>query len=294
MTRPSRVKQAIVWVEQQLEQAQVALGQGTLSHYDEAAWLVLWAVGLPLDASDAELDHPLENDQWVSIENALHRRIEHRLPMAYITGEAWLQGVPFHVDRRTIIPRSLIAEVLVHGALDPYVPRTQAQVLDLCTGNGSLAVLCAMAWPQAHLDALDLSADALAVAALNVKRHGLQERIRLVNSDGLQNAMGPYDLVVCNPPYVNSLSMDGLPAEFRHEPAMALAGGADGMDFVRPLLTRVTDHLKPEGALVLEIGHEYKHFAQRFPRLPGHWLTTSAGDEQVVLIERADLLRMQS
>lgn len=294
MTRPTRVAQAIAWVEQQLEQAQVALGQGTLSYRDEAAWLVLWAVGLPLDADDTELDQFLDSENWANIENALYSRIEHRLPMAYISGEAWLQGVPFHVDRRTIIPRSLIAEVLVLGGLDPYVSQSQAQVLDLCTGNGSLAVLCAMAWPQAQLDALDLSADALAVAALNVQRHGLQERIRLVNSDGLQNAMGPYDLVVCNPPYVNSHSMDVLPAEFRCEPALALSGGVDGMDFVTPLLSRVADYLKPAGALVLEIGHEYGHFVQRFPRLPGHWLSTSAGDEQVVLIERTDLLRMQS
>ena len=286
---PTSVWQAIDLVAEQLERSGVALGQGTLSWRDEAAWLVLWALELPLDAEDAQLQAPLSPAQWHRVQAQTRLRIETRKPLAYLTGEAWLQGVPFHVDERTIIPRSLIAEVLAEGMLDHLIPPDKARVLDLCTGNGSLAVLCAMAWPWARIDALDLSEDALAVAALNVERHGLGDRIRLQTSDGLARAQGPYDLVVCNPPYVNQNSMDALPPEFRHEPALALAGGSDGMDFIRPMLTQLARHLQPEGALVLEIGHECEHFLRAFPTLGGLWLPTSAGDEQVVLIERHEL-----
>jgi ribosomal protein L3 glutamine methyltransferase len=281
--------QAIDQVAARLESAGVALGQGTLSHRDEAAWLVLWALGWPLDSDDQALATPLIEAQWQSIEAALQQRITQRRPMAYLAGEAWLQGVPFFVDERAIIPRSLIAEVLAEGLLDHLLPATHARVLDLCTGNGSLAVLCAMAWPQARIDAIDISADALAVAQRNVQRHGLGDTIRLICGDGLSVADGPYDLIVCNPPYVNADSMSALPPEFRHEPTLALAGGGDGMDFVRPLLSHASSVLSPQGALVLEIGHEIAHFSRAFPALSGLWLPTSAGDEQVVLLHRDDL-----
>ncbi len=290
-TSPLNLLQAIDHVSHQLEQSGVALGQGTLSWRDEAAWLVLWALSLPLDAEDAVLNAALDPGQWSQVLQLTHRRIESRLPMAYLSGEAWLQGVPFTVDSRVIIPRSLIAEVLAEGWLDRWVPEPQADVLDLCTGNGSLAVLCAMAWPWAHVDALDVSAEALDVAAINLKRHGLQDRITLIPSNGLARANGPYDLVVCNPPYVNQHSMQALPPEFRHEPVMALDGGADGMDFIRPMLSELPRCLKPNGALVLEIGNEIEHFLKAFPKLPVLWLPTSAGDEQVLLIEASSLGR---
>jgi ribosomal protein L3 glutamine methyltransferase len=290
MNPPATGLAAIDHVARQLELAGVALGQGTLNHHDEAAWLVLWALGLPVDSDDQALSLPLINAQWQRISEAVQRRIDTREPLAYLTGEAWLQGVPFVVDPRVIIPRSLIAEVLAEGMLDAFVPLHQARVLDLCTGNGSLAVLCAMAWPQAWVDGADLSPDALAVARLNVERHGLTNQVRLLCGDGLSVADGPYDLIVCNPPYVNADSMSTLPPEFRHEPELALAGGTDGMDFVRPLLAQVARHLTPQGALVLEIGHEIGHFLKAFPNLAGLWLPTSAGDEQVVLLTRAQLL----
>lgn len=286
---PSNLHQAIEQVSAQLEQSGVALGQGTLSWRDEAAWLVLWALGLPLDADDAALQAPVEPALWSRVVELTQQRIDSRLPMAYLSGEAWLQGVPFTVDQRVIIPRSLIAEVLAEGLLDPWVPATQARVLDLCTGNGSLAILCAMAWPWVQIDAIDLSADALDVAALNVQRHGMSERITLIQGDGLALANGPYDLVVCNPPYVNRNSMQALPPEFRHEPSLALAGGDDGMDFIRPMMAQLPRYLKPSGAMVLEIGHEIEHFVRAFPELPVLWLPTSAGDEQVLLIEAAAL-----
>ncbi len=290
MNRPATGQQAIDHAASRLAQAGVALGQGTLNHRDEAAWLVLWALGWPLDSDDQALDVPLSDAQWQEIEGVLQRRIDAREPMAYLSGEAWLQGVPFTVDRRVIIPRSLIAEVLAEGLLDAFVPPHDARVLDLCTGNGSLAVLCAMAWPQARVDAADLSADALDVARLNVNRHGLNAQIRLLCGDGLTVTEGPYDLIVCNPPYVNADSMTALPPEFKHEPKLALAGGADGMDFVRPLLAQAARQLKPQGALVLEIGHELGHFLNAFPALGGLWLPTSAGDEQVVLLTHDVLL----
>jgi ribosomal protein L3 glutamine methyltransferase len=182
------------------------------------------------------------------------------------------------------VPRSLIAEVLAEGLIDAWLGAAPSRVLDLCTGNGSLAVLAALAWPDAEVDATDLSADALAVARINVERHGLATRVRLRQGDGLTAAQGRYELILCNPPYVNQASMEHLPAEYRAEPEIALAGGADGMDFVRPLLAGAAAHLAPDGALVLEIGHERTHFEAAFPRLEPLWLATSAGDDQVLLL----------
>jgi ribosomal protein L3 glutamine methyltransferase len=221
----------------------------------------------------------------------VEERIATRRPAAYLTGEAWLQGVPFTVDERVIVPRSLIAEPLADGSIDAWLAPDTARVLDLCTGNGSLAVLAAMAWPDVTVDAADLSADALAVARLNVDRHGLAGRITLLRGDGLAAVQGraPYDLVLCNPPYVNRASMAALPAEFRAEPALALDGGEDGMDFIRRLLKELPAHLNPQGVLLLEIGHERAHFEAAFPRLEPVWLETSAGDDGLLLLTRENL-----
>ena len=285
-----------------LDAAGLAFGHGTTNAFDEAAWLVLWRLGLPLDALDEHAERPLNADEAAAVDALVQRRIATRRPAAYLTGEAWLQGVPFTVDERVIVPRSLIAELVADadgsGTLDAWLSPTTRRVLDLCTGNGSLAVLAAMAWPEVEVLATDLSADALAVAALNVQRHGLEGRIRLAQGDGWAavDALGepePFDLVLCNPPYVNARSMAALPAEYRAEPVMSLAGGADGMDFIRPLLAGLARHLARDGVLVLEIGHEIEHFHRAFPRLPIIGLPTSAGDEQVLLIE-APALRFLS
>jgi ribosomal protein L3 glutamine methyltransferase len=274
----------------QLDVAGVSFGQGTVNALDEAAWLVLWRLDLPLDT---DLDNPaytVSSADQARVHTLLSERIQTRQPLAYLTGEAWLQGVAFHVDERTIIPRSLIAEVLAMGWLDEYVPEGHARVMDLCTGNGSLAVLAALAWPQASVHGLDLSPQALQVAARNVERHALVNRIELSVSDGFAAAHGLYHLILCNPPYVNQQSMDDLPPEFRAEPALALAGGADGMDFIRPCLQQASRWLTPDGALVLEIGHEIEHFERAFPSLTPWWLETSAGDTQVALLRAADLV----
>jgi ribosomal protein L3 glutamine methyltransferase len=237
-------------------------------------------------------EQALDAAQTASVEALVTQRISTRQPAAYLTGEAWLQGVPFHLDPRTIVPRSLIAEVLCEGALDAWLSPQEdrpVRVLDLCTGNGSLAVLAALCWPQAQVDGTDLSAEALAVAHRNVLRHELQERVSLRVGNGLAAAQGLYDLILCNPPYVNRSSMQALPPEYRAEPALALDGGTDGMDFIRPLLAQVAQHLRPGAALVLEIGHERAHFEAVFPTLSPLWLSTSAGDDQVLLLTREDL-----
>ena len=278
-----------------LEAAGLSYGHGTTCAFDEAAWLVLWQLGLPLDALDEAGGQAVSADALSCCEALVTRRIESRQPAAYLTGEAWLQGVPFHVDARTIVPRSLIAELIADGTLDAWFPDEPSRILDLCTGNASLAVLAALAWPAARLDAADLSEPALQVASRNLARHGLTGRITLHQGDGLAAAHGPYDLILCNPPYVTRASMDRLPAEYRAEPALALDGGEDGMDFVRALLAGLQAapgrHLGSQGVLVLEIGHERRGFEAAFPHLEPVWLPTSAGDDAVLLLEREALAR---
>ena len=264
-------------------------GQGTLTAFDEAAWLVLWALGLPLDELDEEENTPVSPADAAKVAALLEARISTRKPAAYLTREAWLQGVPFYVDERVIIPRSLIAELLVDESIDPWLSESTHKVLDLCTGNGSLAILAAMAWPEVAVDAADISAHALAVAKINVGVHELQQRITLIQSDGLAACPGPYDLILCNPPYVNAATMAALPAEFRAEPALALAGGEDGMDFIRSLFLNAAAHMSENAVLVLEIGNERGNFERAFPGLEPLWFETSAGPDQVLLLTRQQL-----
>ncbi|MCF8168974.1 MAG: 50S ribosomal protein L3 N(5)-glutamine methyltransferase [Rhodoferax sp.] len=286
----------------QLRDAQVAFGHGTTNAFDEAAWLVLWCLGEPLSRSvdpvsedpDSIAEQSVLAAAVARVQALFDERIRTRVPAAYLTHEAWLQGVPFYVDARCIVPRSLIAELLVEGGIDYWLTPSTRRVLDLCTGNGSLAVLAAMVYPDTEVTGSDLSPDALAVAQINLQKHALQERVSLLVSDGLKApellARGPFDLILCNPPYVNALSMAALPAEYRAEPALALAGGSDGMDFVRTLLASALPHLSEIGVLVLEIGHERAHFEVAFPRLDAVWLATSAGEDQVLLVTRETLL----
>ena len=274
-----------------LNQAGVSFGHGTSNAFDEAVWLTLWRLGLPLDDLDGVAGRVLSAAERESIEALVDQRIATRQPAAYLTRQAWLQGVAFYVDERSIVPRSLIAEVMADGTLDAWLSPETRQVLDLCTGNGSLAVLAALAWLDVQVDGADLSADALAVARINIDQHGLADRIALHEGDGLAAVTGrQYDLILCNPPYVNSASMAALPAEFRAEPALALAGGADGMDFVRTLLAGAGAHMTRDAVLVLEIGHERAHFEAAFPALDAAWLPTSAGDDQVLLLTREALV----
>jgi ribosomal protein L3 glutamine methyltransferase len=273
-----------------LTQAGLFFGHGTTNAFDEAAWLALWRLQLPLDALDEHAARELSKAERAAIAALVDERIATRKPAAYLTGEAWLQGVPFTIDERAIVPRSFIAELIADASIDPWLRPDSRRVLDLCTGNGSLAVLAAMAWPDVDVDALDIDIDALAVAKLNVERHSLALRVRLLQGDGLAGADGPYDLILCNPPYVNSSSMAALPAEYRAEPELALAGGTDGMDFIRELLRAAPAALNDDGVLVLEIGNEREHFEAAFPALEVVWMETSSGADQVLLVTKENLL----
>jgi ribosomal protein L3 glutamine methyltransferase len=285
----------------QLGDAHLSFGHGTQNAFDEAAWLVLWRLGLPLDSAldntGDYADKPLSDEDVEQVQALVRERIQTRKPAAYLTHEAWLEGFAFYVDERVIVPRSLIAELLVHGGMDYFLSPSTHKVLDLCTGNGSLAIIAAHVFPDIDVTGADLSEDALAVARINVEKHQLQKRLVLLQSDGLQapalQSRGPFDLIVCNPPYVNANSMAELPPEYQAEPTMALdgntAGGSDGMDFVRSLLQNVATQLSPHGVLVLEIGNERPNFEAAFPLLEVVWLETSAGEDQVCLITHAAL-----
>ena len=277
-----------------LSAAGVAFGHGTTNAHDEAAWLVLWRLGLPLDSDlgdgpESVSNQPVTPEIAAQVATLFDERVRTRKPAAYLTREAWLQGVPFYVDERAIVPRSFIAELLADGSIDDFLGEHTRRVLDLCTGNGSLAVLAAMAWPEVEVTGADISPDALAVARINVDRHGLQDRITLQLSDGLAQLPGPWDLILCNPPYVNATSMAQLPAEYRAEPTLALAGGLDGMDFIRQLLQDAPARMSENAVLVLEIGNERSHFEAAFGQLPVYWIETSAGDDQVLLATRQAL-----
>jgi len=288
-------------IEQMAEKLEAAgltfadgFGQGTTNAFDEAAWLVLWQLGLPLDDLDSVENQPVAQEQQAQVAMLLEARISTRKPAAYLTHEAWLMGVPFYVDERVIIPRSFIAELLADASIDPWLGEHTRRVLDLCTGNGSLAVLAAMTYPDVTVDAADISTDALAVARINVDKHQLADRITLIESDGLAACRGGYDLILCNPPYVNAASMAALPAEFRAEPALALAGnmhgGSDGMDFIRSLFLNAAAQMNENAVLVLEIGNERENFERAFPHLEPLWFETSAGSDQVMLITREQLV----
>jgi len=264
-------------------------GHGTHDAPEEAAWLLCHVLRIPFDALLGSLDRPVGAAAARRLEHLATRRVKTREPLAYILREAWLADHRFYVDRRAIVPRSHIAELLP-DRLAPWLPWGEAnRVLDLCTGSGCLAILAALAFPRARVDASDVSAAALAVARRNVKSHRLGRRIRLVRSDLFAALPGRYELILCNPPYVPAAEMRRLPAEYRAEPRLALAGGRDGLSFVRRLLDEAADHLAPNGVLVVEIGAGRKLLEKAFPRVPFTWLAASAGQGLVFLLRRAEL-----
>jgi ribosomal protein L3 glutamine methyltransferase len=274
------------------EAAQLRYGQGTDCAWDEAVWLGLWSLHLPPDRLEPFLDARLTHAERDALLELVERRCAERLPAAYLTGEAWLTGIRLRCDPRAIIPRSLIAEALQEGLDDWLGPEAPDSVLDLCTGGAGLAIAAALRFPQARVDASDLSAPALALARENLALHGLERQVALHQGDLFAPLIDRrYDLILCNPPYVNEGSMRALPPEFLAEPRAALAGGQDGMDLVRRILAQAPDHLLPNGLLLLEIGHEARHFEAAFPRLEFAYLPVSAGDTQLVLVSREQLLR---
>lgn len=286
------VRDCVRYGTSRLRAADVALGHGTSDAFDEAVWMVLWALHLPPDALEPHFDAHLTRPELDTVLELIERRCTERIPTAYLTGEAWLRGLRFLSDPRALVPRSPIAELLDSGALDTWLPDPDAvlRVLDLCTGGGSLAILCAQTWPQATVIGADLSEAALALAADNIRLHQLGLRIDLRQGHlWTPVADERFDVVVCNPPYVNSDSMQALPQEYRHEPQGALAGGRDGMDLIREILSGAATHLNPEGILVLEVGHEAAHFEAAFPRLECVWMPVNAGDDQILVVERRAL-----
>jgi len=285
------VGEVIDHAESRFLETEVFFGHGSLEAYDEAVYLVLFALGLPPDELDPYLDQILSEEQFAAIETLINRRIDERVPAAYLTGEAWLMGRSFRVDPRVIIPRSFIAELLEEG-LSPWVedPAQVGRMLDMCTGSACLAILAAQDFPNAQVDAVDLSTDALAVAVQNVADYELESRVRLHRSDLFASLPAArYDVIICNPPYVNADSMNALPPEYHHEPELALAGGTDGMDLIRVLLRDAPRFMSDTGILVLEIGNEREFFEKAFPKLEPVWLSTSAGDDQVLLLRRDQL-----
>ena len=296
MTLQLRLSALIADSANKLERAHVdeglSFGHGTTNAQDEAAWLVLWQLGLPLDTDFTDDTHDIvvQDADISQVNQLIAKRIATRKPAAYLTQEAWLEGVSFFVDERAIVPRSLIAEVLAAGSIDPWLSSNTKHVLDMCTGNGSLAILAALAYPEIQVLGSDISAQALEVAAINMDRHGLQDRLTWVQSDGFKNIQQKFDLILCNPPYVNSQSMAALPKEYVNEPALALDGGPDGMRFITRLLHEAPDHMQEDAVLVLEIGNERDFFEAAFPQLDVVWLTTSAGDDQVLLLTRQAII----
>lgn len=285
----------VCWQEltEKLDLAGLSYGHGAIDAQSEALWIIATALGFPPEDAAEALDTPITPELLTQINAWALERITSRKPLAYILGEAWLMGIPFYCDERSIVPRSFIAELIVDGHLEPWLPPS-AKVLDLCTGNGSLAILMALSCPDVEVSGSDISMQALSLAAKNIDRHNLSEQIEIHQGDLFESLPSPneenlFDLIICNPPYVNATSMANLPPEYHAEPEISLAGGVDGMDIVRKIIAHAKEYLKPDGALVIEIGNEAKNFSDAFPEIPVTWLEVSAGDDQVLLIQAEDL-----
>lgn len=296
MTAPvhelATVRDWLRWAVSRFNEAKLTFGHGTTNAYDEAAYLLLHALHLPLDRLEPFLDAHLTQPERTQLAQLFARRIDERVPAAYLTREAWLGEFRFYVDPHVLIPRSLIAELLP-GALEPLVGDASkvTSALDLCTGSGCLAILLAHAYPNVDVDATDISAEALAVAQHNVSDYGLADRVNLIRSNLFENLPEKsYDLIVCNPPYVTTVAMESLPDEYRHEPQLALAGGDDGMDAVRVIVREAPRFLSPGGVLVVEVGYNRDAAESAFPRVPFLWLETASAKDGVFLLRREDII----
>jgi ribosomal protein L3 glutamine methyltransferase len=285
------VRDWLRWAVSRFNESGLAYGHGTENAWDEAVWLVLATLHLPHDTLEPWLDAHLTRSERLGLLNNLQQRVVHRMPTAYLVQEAWLGSFRFYVDQRVIIPRSYFAELLENG-FAPWIedPESVGAALDLCTGSGCLAILMAHAFPCASVDAIDISADALVVACRNIADYHLDDRVHAIESDLFAAVKGKrYDLILSNPPYVTSEAMAALPAEYRHEPALALAAGADGLDVVRRILAEAREHLNPGGLLAIEVGHNQHLVEAAFPDLPMVWLDTEHAEGKVFLVTREDL-----
>ncbi|MDO8933282.1 MAG: 50S ribosomal protein L3 N(5)-glutamine methyltransferase [Rhodocyclaceae bacterium] len=291
LTELHTVRDWLRWGTSRFNEASLAFGHGTDNAYDEAAYLILHTLHLPPDRLEPFLDARLAHAERLAVLDRLQQRITRRVPAAYLTQEAWLGDFRFYVDERVIVPRSYFAEMLAEG-FAPWVddPADIADALDLCTGSGCLAILMAHAFPHARIDAADISPQALEVARRNVADYGLQDQVRLVESDVFSGlADRRYDIIISNPPYVTAASMAALPQEYRHEPALALGAGADGLDVVRRILDAAARHLKPGGLLAVEVGHNRDIIDAAFPDLPLTWIDTPSSEDKIFLVHGSDL-----
>jgi ribosomal protein L3 glutamine methyltransferase len=284
-TRVKTVRDLILWGAGRLQSAGLAFGHGTDNALDEAAWLVLHALQMPLDAAGHELDHALAEGEQAKAVALLRRRINERKPAAYLTREAWFAGLPFYVDERVLVPRSPIAE-LIEQRFTPWLqPERVRQVLDVGAGSGCIGIACAYAFPQAQVDLADVSNDALEVARENIRRHGLDARVAAIRSDVFAQLPGRrYDLIVSNPPYVDAQALPQLPQEYHWEPALGLTGGEDGFDVVRRILRGAKKFLRPQGILVVEVGEGMTALARLMPQVPFLWLDFERGGDGVLLL----------
>ncbi len=296
MTHPSEVlctvRDWLRYAVSQMHRHEVHVGQGTQTIWDDAVFLVLRTLDLPIDQLEPFLDAKLLPHECELLQQAIDQRCLERIPTAYLVNEAWLAGYRFRVDPQVLIPRSPVSELL-SMQLQPWleVPELVYRVADICTGSGCLAILAALNFPAAQVDATDISESALELAQANIDDYGLQDRVQLFAGNLLEPLPSGqrYDVIICNPPYVNATSMSNLPAEFEHEPSLALAGGPDGMDLVRELMIEVGERLTDDGILILEIGHEADHFEAAFPELEPLWLDTAATERQIMLLRAEQL-----
>ncbi|MDP2824825.1 MAG: 50S ribosomal protein L3 N(5)-glutamine methyltransferase [Sulfuritalea sp.] len=285
------VRDWLRWAVSRFNEAGLFYGHGTDNAWDEAVWLVLATLHLPHDQLEPWLDAHLTKSERLTLLGNLQQRVVHRMPTAYLVQEAWLGPFRFYVDQRVIVPRSYFAELLESG-FAPWIEDADAvgAALDLCTGSGCLAILMAHAFPNATVDAIDISPDALVVACRNIADYKLEGRVKAIESDLFAAVPGKrYDLILSNPPYVATAAMDALPPEYRHEPALALAAGADGLDVVRRILAEAREHLNPGGVLAIEVGHNQDLVAEAFPDLPAVWLDTEHAEGKIFLVMREDL-----
>ncbi|WP_372882425.1 50S ribosomal protein L3 N(5)-glutamine methyltransferase [Psychromonas sp.] len=283
------IQDLLRWATTEFNRAELFYGHGTDNAWDEAIQLILPSLNLPLDSKPAIVDARLTRREREMLVELILIRIEKRIPIAYLTNKAWFAGLEFYVDERTLVPRSPFAE-LIAAHFSPWVKETPKRILDLCTGSGCIAIACAYAFPEAEVDAVDISEEALDVAEINIQGHGLEQQVFPIQSDlfsGVENEK--YDLIVSNPPYVDAQDMENLPDEYKHEPELGLACGVDGLDLVRKMLSQAAEKLNENGVLFVEVGNSQVHLQEAYPKIPFTWIEFEAGGHGVFVLSKAQL-----
>ncbi|MDH5444577.1 MAG: 50S ribosomal protein L3 N(5)-glutamine methyltransferase [Gammaproteobacteria bacterium] len=286
------LRQIVEWGAEQFDAAGLYFGHGTDNALDELAWLVAHVLKLPLDYEGVDVERLLSDTEKSSILTLMEKRIQERKPLAYLIHEAWFYGLPFYVDERVLVPRSPIAELIADGFQPWLGDHNVGHILEIGAGSACIAIACALAFPNARVDAADISADAMDVARINQQRYELEDRLELIQSDLFSALQGRrYDIIVSNPPYVDAEDMASLPEEFRHEPELGLTAGQDGLELVIPMLAQASDYLNPDGILIVEVGNSQPALEQRFPEVPFMWLEFEYGGQGVFMLDAATLAK---